>query len=117
MAAPDDEIEIRRVRVDEVDVFRAFRLRALADAPDAFGQPLAEAEALPPSAWVERVTQSATSDDSVLMVAADTATGSWLGMTGGVVVAGKPDSPLIVSVWVAPEARRRGAARRLLEAT
>jgi GNAT superfamily N-acetyltransferase len=107
---------IRRVRPDEVETYRAFRLRALADAPDAFGDSLAAAEARPWSAWVERVAENAAGDVSVMVVAADPASGCWLGMTGCYFEAGEADVAEIVSVWVAPEARRQGLARQLLEA-
>jgi len=96
--------------------FRALRLRALADAPEAFSTTLAEAEAMPASIWEQRVPDGAAGVKSVMMVAADTSTDAWLGMTVG--VRDRDDAALahVVSVWVAPEARRSGAARRLLEA-
>jgi ribosomal protein S18 acetylase RimI-like enzyme len=107
---------IRRIRSDEVDVYRAFRLRALADAPDAFGDSYALAIARPPDFWRQRVADTSAGVDSVLMVAADAATGTWLGMTGCYVDDPSDGSALVVSVWVAPEARRRRLARRLLDA-
>ena len=54
--------------------------------------------------------------DTVLMVAADAATDSWLGMTGCFVEDPSDGQALVVSVWVAPEARRRRQARRLIDA-
>jgi ribosomal protein S18 acetylase RimI-like enzyme len=109
-------IVIRRARADEAIVFRTFRLRALADAPQAFSTTLAEAEAMHGSVWEQRVSDGAAGVKSVMMVAADASTDVWLGMTVG--VRDPDDAALahVVSVWVAPEARRSGAARRLLEA-
>jgi GNAT superfamily N-acetyltransferase len=112
----DRQIVIRRIRSDEVDVYRAFRLRALADAPDAFGDSYALAIARPATFWRERVAQTSAGVDSVLMVAVDAATDIWLGMTGCFVEDPADDSAMVVSVWVAPEARRRQLARRLLDA-
>jgi GNAT superfamily N-acetyltransferase len=107
---------IRRIRPDEVEVYRAFRLRALADAPEAFADSYGLAVARPPAAWQQRVAQTSAGVDNVLMVASDAATDAWLGMTGCFVENQEDGVALVVSVWVAPEARRRGLARRLLDA-
>lgn len=44
MSDADSEALIRRVRSDEVEGYRAFRLRALADSSDAVSNTLAAAE-------------------------------------------------------------------------
>lgn len=110
------EAVIRRIRPDEVEVYRVFRLRALADAPDAFGDSYALASARPPEFWDERVANTSAGVDSVLMVAADAATDTWLGMTGCYLDDPAGGSAMVVSVWVASEARRRRLARRLVDA-
>jgi ribosomal protein S18 acetylase RimI-like enzyme len=115
MSEADAEIVIRRVRPDEATAYRAFRLRALADAPDAFGQSLAEAEAMPWSLWLERTARSAAGIDNLLLVAATAATDEWHGMTVCFFDDDRPDLVHVVAVWVAPEARRRGLARTLLD--
>lgn len=109
------DVAIRWVRQDEVETYRAFRLRALADAPDAFGDSLAAAEARPWSAWVDRVAANAAGETSVLVVAVDAETDTWLGMTGSYL--GEPGTVVadVISVWVAPEARRRRIASALME--
>jgi GNAT superfamily N-acetyltransferase len=116
MSEQDSEALIRRVRADEVEMFRAFRLRALAESPDSFSDTVVAAEARPWGAWVNRVAENAAGIVSVLMVAVDASSGAWLGITGSFFE--EPGSGVadIVSVWVAPEARRRGLARRLLDA-
>ena len=116
MSGDDAEAIIRRIRPDEVDVYRPFRLRALADAPEAFGDSYGLAIARPPEHWQDRVAGMSAGVTSVLMVAVDAATDAWLGMTGGYHEAPSEDWALVVSVWVAPEARRRRLARRLLDA-
>ena len=116
MSYADPDVSIRWVRPDEIEVYRAFRLRALADSPDAFSDSLAAAEARPWSAWVDRVTQNAAGIESVLVVAVEVTTDVWLGMTGSYIQEDAPDIGEVVSVWVAPEARRRGLASQLLEA-
>ena len=113
MSASSQGVVVRRVRPDEVAEFKAIRLRALADTPDAFGQTLAQAEAMPESLWLERVARGAAGAESVLLVAVDRTTDEWLGMTGSYFEDGQPEIANVVSVWVAPEARRRGVGRRL----
>jgi RimJ/RimL family protein N-acetyltransferase len=110
------EAVVRWIRPDEVEVYRAFRLRALADAPDAFSDSYALAIARPPEFWHERVANTSAGVDSVLKVAADAATDTWLGMTGCYVDDPTGSSAMVVSVWVEPAARRRRLARRLVDA-
>ena len=54
--SPDDDgaYLVRRLRPDEWRDLRALRLRALEDAPDAFGATLAEEAAEPDLTWQER---------------------------------------------------------------
>lgn len=89
---------------------RAIRLRALADAPDAFATTLAEDEARPPEAWRERLVapEAATflvrrrSEDVGLVVGADSARRD--GAAG------------LFAMWVAPEARGAGVGDALVHA-
>lgn len=110
------EAVIRWIRSDEVEVYRAFRLRALADSPEAFQDTFALASARPPEFWHDRVANTSAGIDSILMVASDAETDTWLGMTGCYMENPGDGEALVVSVWVAPEARRRRVARRLLDA-
>jgi RimJ/RimL family protein N-acetyltransferase len=110
------EAAIRRIRPDEVEVYREFRLRALADAPDAFSDSIAAALARPPSFWTERVAQTSEGINSVLFVAVDPATDRWLGMTGCYFDTDDEAEAMVVSVWVEPAARRQGLAGGLVRA-
>jgi hypothetical protein len=105
-AAGPIDVRIRRARPDEARAFRALRLRALADAPEAFSTTLAEAEAMPATYWEQRVSDGAAGVKSVMMVAVDAAADAWLGMTVGVRDATDAALGHVVSVWVAPEVRR-----------
>jgi ribosomal protein S18 acetylase RimI-like enzyme len=116
MSDTTDDVVIRWIRADEVEVYRAFRLRALADTPEAFGDSYALASARSPEFWQQRVADTAAGQTSVLVVAVEAATDTWLGMTGSYIAPDAPETSEVVSVWVAPEARRRGVARRLMEA-
>lgn len=106
------DVRVRRIRPDEWRALRAFRLRALATDPRAFGATLAEEDSMPEAAWQARARDGA--EGSLLMAAvAEDARGAWLGMVGG----RKLDAPgewELISLWTAPEARGRGVAEALL---
>ena len=103
---------VRRVRPDEWPALRAFRLRALATDPRAFGATLAEEEALPDDAWRERARKGAQGPDDLVAVAED-ASGAWLGMVGGRRLEA-PHEREVIALWTAPEARGRGVGEALL---
>ncbi|MHB8641947.1 MAG: GNAT family N-acetyltransferase [Gaiellaceae bacterium] len=97
---------IRRLDSDDWETLRELRLRALADAPNAFLQTLAEARNFPEERWRERADAS---DGQATFVFDD----------GGMVacfVSDDPDTVFLVAMWVAPEQRGSGAARELVDA-
>lgn len=101
---------VRPVAPQEWPRWRELRLRMLADAPDAFGTTLAEAQAMSDAAW-----QAA--------VAAEPSRELWFATRDGVCVGTarvqiEPDRlrSHLYAMWVAPEARRSGAARALVDA-
>jgi GNAT superfamily N-acetyltransferase len=109
--------EIRRIRADEGLKLRALRLRALADAPMAFGSTLAREEAFPESVWHERAEGGARGGARITLVAEHDR--RWMGIVTG--LARDPDDaddlrPVLVGMFVAPEARQRGVGRALVEA-
>jgi GNAT superfamily N-acetyltransferase len=107
-------VEIRRIRIDDSDRLRQFRLRALADAPAAFGQTLAEAQKRTAEQWAAFARETATSEADTIFVAEDH--GQWYGMAGAFVEAEHPDSVRLVSMWVDPARRRSGIGAALVEA-
>lgn len=98
----------RTVEPHEWARWRAFRLRALASDPPAFGATLAEEEAQPDAWWIERATPG---PHGARFVAEDADV--WLGTLG---LAVKDDAPELLGLWVAPEARGRGVGALLLRA-
>src|SRR5262249_56071893 len=80
---------IRRIRPDEGPNLRALRLRALADAPMAFGSTLAREQAFADAVWRERAERGASGDDSVTFIVEHD--GRWLGIVTG--LARDPDVP------------------------
>ncbi|MEM9516342.1 MAG: GNAT family N-acetyltransferase [Actinomycetota bacterium] len=108
-------VEVRRIAVDDADALRSIRLAALLDAPSAFGSSHEAEVQQPPGFWTERAHRAATSGGSAY----------WFGERGdelvGLVGAFRPpdvaeDRVDLVSMWVAPDARRAGTGRLLVEA-
>jgi ribosomal protein S18 acetylase RimI-like enzyme len=87
---------------------RAIRLRALADAPDAFATTHADAAARPPEHWRERLA-----DDASRTFLASVA-GEDVGLVVGSVYREAPGSAGLFGMWVVPEGRGRGIARALV---
>ena len=108
------ECTVRRVRPDEGPSYRAIRLRALAEAPSAFGSTVATESVLTDADWTARATRSAAGTDSAFFVA-ETAGGDWVGMAGGFREDEPPDTVHLVSMWVAPDYRRTGLGVRLID--
>src|ERR671917_264257 len=55
-------VTVRRIRADEGPLLRDLRLRALADAPEAFGQALQDAQAQPDAEWTQAARQASGGD-------------------------------------------------------
>jgi len=87
---------------------RAIRLRALRDAPDAFATTLEEAAARPADSWDRQLEQLAT------FVATDGDCD--LGLVRGALHDRVRDTGHLISMWVAPEARRQGVGSALIDA-
>ncbi len=107
-------MEVRALRAGETSLFKTLRLRALADAPDAFAETFAQADARPDADW-ENLTCSVTEPDRHVMFVAEDA-GRPLGLTFGLLDRERPGVARVGGMWVAPEARGRGAGRALLDA-
>ena len=102
---------VRRLAADEAALLRDLRLRALRDAPMAFGSTLAREEAFTPDVWATRAAAGAAGVEQVLFVAEPEA---WLAM--GRLDDEDPDIAGLYAMWVAPQARGTGAGRALVEA-
>jgi len=105
--------DIRRIRPDEGLPLRALRLRALADAPMAFGATLAEEETLPEDVWHTRAARSAAGVDQVTYVAEQA--DRWIGMATGLADGWNGSRPALVGMFVEPAARGRGIGAALVD--
>jgi GNAT superfamily N-acetyltransferase len=112
----NDAITVRCIKAHEWERLRSLRLRALADAPMAFGSTLAREQAFPESVWRERAAAGAAGNERATFVAEDG--GEWVGSAAGMLDSeGTGERPVwVVGMWVDPAVRGRGVGGRLLGA-
>ena len=101
-------IDIKRLAADEGLRLRTIRLRALADAPDAFGTTYDEAAARPLDSWTAQLQEIAT-----FVAVVD---GEDVGLVRGVRDDLLPDAAWLISMWVSPEVRGQGVGEALIDA-
>jgi ribosomal protein S18 acetylase RimI-like enzyme len=103
---------VRSIRPDEWPAYRAVRLRALQDSPDAFGSPPAAAAARPDALWASRLAAAAVSGQDLPLFAlqADEVCGlAWCKVS-----ATEPTVADLFQMWVAPPSRGKGIGAALL---
>ncbi|GGT35454.1 GNAT family N-acetyltransferase [Nonomuraea spiralis] len=101
------EIAIVQLGPDEGERLKEVRLRALQESPDAFGSSYAREVGFSAEDWAERLKNP----DSRWWVA----TSDGLGDVGLVCMLLEETGAHLLSMWVAPEARGRGLASRLVD--
>ena len=101
------EIVIRRLAAADWAAFREVRLKALRDAPEAFGSTAADAEKLDQAEWRRRLEQRAV----FLAEVSRQRVGLAAGISGD--QAGEAE---LISMWVAPAWRGQGVGDRLVDA-
>ncbi|MEP6640468.1 MAG: GNAT family N-acetyltransferase [Gaiellales bacterium] len=103
---------IRRVRAGDDRLLREVRLRALATDPGAFGSTDTEVASRPRAFWRTWAAEHATGEDHCTLLAL--LDGRAVGLIRIEREPARPGVFGIYSMWVAPEARRRGIALELL---
>jgi GNAT superfamily N-acetyltransferase len=104
------DTELRRITSDDWQLLRDVRLRALADAPDAFGTVLAQAQQLTDDEWRAR----AGNERGLTLVAVD---GDGVGRAmGGAFAPDDRPTVFVWGMWTDPAARGHGLGGRLLDA-
>jgi GNAT superfamily N-acetyltransferase len=99
---------VRRLALGDVEIFRAVRLAALQDSPDAFGESL---EAARQSDWSARTASGSTFTDRAVFVAV--VDEQAIGMV--FVRCEEPPAPAFLGgMWVHPQFRRQGIGRVLV---
>jgi ribosomal protein S18 acetylase RimI-like enzyme len=109
--APRSEFAIVRLGPEDWVAYRELRLRALREDPAAFGSTFAEERAFPPERWRERLAGRGPFSPAVTW-AARAPDGNLLGLLVAAKLTGRFQ---LFAMWVAPEARRRSVAGRLLD--
>jgi len=104
-------IRIRMAAPADWRSWRDLRLRALADTPDAFGETVAAASQRDDAAWI--ASTAAQRSRGLLVAEHD---GVAIGMTVARIAPDSPRTANLYAMWVAPEARRLGVGRALLDA-
>jgi ribosomal protein S18 acetylase RimI-like enzyme len=100
---------LRRATADDWTSLRRIRLAALTEAPWAFGSTLEREQGFTEETWRSR----AEAHPVYLVLDGERAVAT---ATGFVDPEQEPDAVQVVAMYVAPEARRRGCARLLLDA-
>jgi ribosomal protein S18 acetylase RimI-like enzyme len=105
---------IRAVTAGDATTLRHLRLRALEDAPDAFGSALDVELAFPDSEWVDLARRSEAADDVAVYAAVDGE--RWVGMAAGRWYDREHGVAGLWGMWVDPAARGVGLGERLVDA-
>jgi ribosomal protein S18 acetylase RimI-like enzyme len=97
-------MEIRRIRADEGLAYREVRLRALKQAPDAYGTTFAEASTRTETEWTEFARRSAESETFALFVL-DRGDGSLAGLAAISMEEGVPEEGTVFQMWIDEDLR------------
>jgi len=101
-------VNIHRLKPDEWKRLRRLRLKALMDAPNAFGSTLERAMGYSAENWYRQI------EELVTFVAA--IEGSDVGMARGAPDESDPKTAFLLSMWVTPEARGQAVGNQLVQA-
>lgn len=112
MPAPPTSLRYGRLAPEDWRSYRAVRLAALLDAPDAFGSTWAAEQDRQPAQWQARLTAAHSSGRDLPLVAMADARA--VGLLWAKVDADDTRVVHLFQMWVAPEMRGQGVGKRLL---
>jgi ribosomal protein S18 acetylase RimI-like enzyme len=104
---------IRRIEASDGPVVRSVRLRSLATDPSSFASTHAREAAFAEDEWTEWAAGDASGEEKSTLLAVRA--GEPVGLVAAYRDAEQESLFHVVAMWVAPEARREGIGRRLLE--
>lgn len=107
-------LSVRPFCPEEWATYRDLRLRALTDAPQAFGSTSERESALPEQYWADRVATATDSALQFLLLAELQA--EPVGLALGFIDPAEPELAHLYQMWVAPHARSHGCGTGLLQA-
>lgn len=105
---------MRRFAVHEWRVYRALRLDALRDSPDAFGSTLAREAAFADDEWLTRLEKATESPTELPLIVEDDSRP--VGLAWARIDSDDPDVAALYQVWVDPAYRHRGVGRLVIDA-
>ena len=106
------DVSVRRFQEAEWPLYRALRLRALRDSPDAFATTYANALSRTEAEWRDRLAGMSGEHDLALVAELH---GNPAGLVWVRIDPSTPDTADLYQMWIAPELRGQGAGRTLLE--
>lgn len=106
-------ITIEPITPKHASMFKEVRLRALREAPYAFGSTYAREAAFDDAEWQARLERM-RGEIGIGFLAMDG--GAACGIVGAFLDAKDPSQALLVSMWTAPEHRQQGTGRLLVDA-
>jgi GNAT superfamily N-acetyltransferase len=107
-------VKVLRAEPNDWQGVRALRLRALLDAPEAFGSTHAQEAEEDEDQWRAWATGWPGVADQAVFAAVDE--GVWTGIAVAVRWEQEPEVVHLYAMWVDPSSRRRGVGRALVEA-
>jgi ribosomal protein S18 acetylase RimI-like enzyme len=108
------EIDVRRIRPEDGPELAAVRLAALSESPFAFGSTYAAEVERTDDEWSDRARWASSGAERITLLARSVE--RTIGIAGGYREERQPDQVHLVSMWIAPEARRSGLGQRLVGA-
>jgi ribosomal protein S18 acetylase RimI-like enzyme len=106
-------ISIARIKRGNALIFREARLHALQESPDAFSSSYASEALLTETDWFARIDRlNGELGIGFLAMDGDTV----CGIVAGLLDQDDPGQADLISMWVAPDYRRRGIGRKLVDA-
>ena len=106
-------IEIQPITPLNASAFKTIRLRALQEAPSAFGSTYEKESQFPDSEWLTRVERM-NGQSGVGFMAVDA--GKACGIVGSFLDQHDPARAHLISMWTAPSHRQQGIGRMLVKA-
>lgn len=106
------DIKVRTLQPSQWRSYRDLSLRALEDSPAAFATTHSDARTRPDNEWAARLANLSTETDLPLVAEVR---GVLAGILWAKIDSSTRDTAHLYQMWVAPEHRGHGAARKLLE--
>ena len=105
-------ITIRTIAITEWRQYRAVRLRALEDSPDAFSSTLEQGLSISNDEWAARLTSASPERDRPIVAVRN---GEFVGLLWARIEPDDANTAQLYQMWVAPEVRGQGVGRWLLD--